>query len=97
MLIYAAFCELLAQDLCLKNLYSYVICYINTKMAWVVQMSGSGMACLVGFFLCELCRRCTQRMSGVFVGAGSYVSSFGDLLWVWLSLLCCSALVIVYR
>jgi hypothetical protein len=49
MLIYTASCELFAQDLCLKNMYSYVTFYTNTKMAWVVQVSGSGMVCVVGF------------------------------------------------
>jgi hypothetical protein len=78
----------------LRTVFIYYI-YMRTKMACVVQVSGLGMACVVEF-LCKQCRGCTRRVFGVLVGTGSYISSFGDLLWFWMSLLDCGGLVTLH-
>jgi hypothetical protein len=56
-------------------------------MACMVLFSALGVACMVEF-LCNLCGGCALMVFGVLVGTGSHVSSLGDLLWFWMSLLC---------
>jgi hypothetical protein len=60
---------------CILRTVSVCHMYMRTKIAWVVQVSGSGMVCVVGF-ACKMWGECVRRAFGVLEGAGSYVSSF---------------------